>query len=94
MHRCIHDPLLLDVVIMAVAAGSAGSQGKLAGENGAAHLRHVIIIPAHGRCDLFNSELLHQVADAAGGEGCGVVRGGGTVLNDEMPGIWISYPSP
>ena len=79
---------------MTVTAGASGGKGKLAGENGAAHLRHVIIILAHGWRDLFNSQLLHQAADAAGGEGCGVVRGGGTVLNDEMPGIWISYPSP
>ena len=56
------------MMIMAVAAGAAGGQGKLTGEDRAAHLGHVIIILAHGRRDLFNSQLLHQTANAAGGE--------------------------
>lgn len=55
-------------MIMAVAAGAAGGQGKLAGENGATHLCYVIIILAYGRCGFFNSQLLHQAANAAGGE--------------------------
>mgnify|MGYP004527299889 CR=1 FL=1 len=84
--------VLSSMVVMAVAKRAALRQGMFSGKGRVVKLRHIIIQGTHGGYVLCESELCHQIADAAGVKIRRVLIECFAVLDRKFPRIRIGIP--